>query len=84
MRVALKCAGNETKLGEFPVGPNMGPVQSGQVDLTPGDKELTVAFINDAYEKDKGDRNLYVKAIRLVPVDDQPDKLPPKEFDQSP
>jgi uncharacterized protein (DUF1800 family) len=55
----------------------MGTIQAGQVVLTPGDKALTIAFTNDAYEKGKGDRNLYVKSVRLIPVEDAPDKTPP-------
>jgi Protein of unknown function (DUF1800)/Ca-dependent carbohydrate-binding module xylan-binding len=77
MAVNLKSDGKETKLGDLPVGPKMGPVQAGQVVLGPGEKELTIAYTNDAYEKDKGDRNLYVKSVRFVPIDDIPDKTPP-------
>jgi uncharacterized protein (DUF1800 family) len=50
----------------------------GQFTLAPGEKELTIAFTNDKYEKDKGDRNLYVKSVRIIPVDDPSDKIPPR------
>ncbi len=71
MRVTLKAGGQETKIAEAPVpgGPKIAPVDAGIVDLAPGAKKLTIAFLNDAYEKDKGDRNLYVRAVHLAPVD---------------
>jgi hypothetical protein len=78
MKVALKNGGIETKLGEIPVAPKMGTVQAGSVDLAPGEKELTIAFTNDLYDQGKGDRNLFVRAVRLVPVDETPDRTPPR------
>jgi uncharacterized protein (DUF1800 family) len=77
MEVGFKANGTETKLGDFPVGPNLGPVQAGQIVLGAGEKDLTIAFTNDKCDPGKGDRNLYVKAVRLVPVEDAPDKTPP-------
>jgi hypothetical protein len=79
MSVKLKSNAKETKLGEIPVASNKwGFVQAGRVDLASGPKDLAVGFTNDAYEKDKGDRNLYVKSIHLVPVEDTPDKVAPR------
>jgi hypothetical protein len=78
MSVKFKSNGKETKLGELPVGSKMGMVQAGRVDLIAGAKELAIGFINDAYEKDKGDRNLYVKSVHLVPIEEAPDKAPPR------
>ena len=78
MSVGLKNGGKETKLGDLPVGPKMGPVQVGQVALVSGEKNLTIAYTNDKYEKDQGDRNLYVRSVRLVPVYDTPDTSPPR------
>ena len=77
VRVGLKSGGPANTIGEVPVGPKMGPVPIGKVEIKPGAKQLTVAFTNDAYEKDKGDRNLYVRAVRLVPVETAPDTQPP-------
>ncbi len=78
MRVALKSNGQEIKSIDLPVGPQMGPVVAGQGMLAPGPKELTIAFTNDKYDAGKGDRNLYVKAVHLVPADATPDTRPPR------
>ena len=78
MKVCLVTGGNKTKISEMPVGPNLGPVQAGQVTFAPGEKALTIAYTNDFYIKDKGDRNLYVKSVRLVPVNETPDTIPPR------
>ncbi len=77
MNVGLKSGGKETKIAEMPVGPKMGSVKIGTVDLAPGPKQLTIAFTNDAYEKDKGDRNLFVRAVHLTPADTAPDTVKP-------
>ncbi len=78
MKVGLVVGGQESKIAEKPVGPNMGAVQIGEINLAPGEKSLTVAFTNDKYDKDKGDRNLYVKAVRLFPNGDSADKSAPR------
>jgi hypothetical protein len=76
--VGFKDDGKETKLGDFPVGPKMGPVQAGQIVAGPGAKALTVAFNNDRCDAGKGDRNLFVRSIRLVPIEDAPDTTAPR------
>lgn len=50
---------------------------AGEIDLLPGAKRITVQFINDKYDAGKGDRNLYVDAIRLAPVNTEPDRVAP-------
>jgi uncharacterized protein (DUF1800 family) len=78
MSVGLKSEGKDTKLGEVPVGPKLGSVSVGQVALVSGSKELAVGFTNDLCQPGKGDRNLFVKAVHLVPVDAASDAIPPR------
>lgn len=78
MSVTMKSDGKETKLGEVPVGSKMAPVPIGQAALHAGAKELTLGFTNDLFEQGKGDRNLYVKTIRLVPINQVADTQPPQ------
>ncbi len=75
--LALKVGGQETKLGEAPVGPNMGLVDVAKATLIPGPKELIVRYANDLAESGKGDRNLFVKAVSLEPTDQVKDTIPP-------
>jgi uncharacterized protein (DUF1800 family) len=73
----LRANGQETKLGEVPVGDKIASLPVAQITFTAGPKTLVVRFANDAYEKDKGDRNLYVHAVQLDPVSDKSDATPP-------
>ena len=77
LQVGLVTGGQETKLADVAVQAKPSSYPAGTVNLTTGPKALTIAFTNDAYVKGQGDRNLYVKSVRLVPADDQPDKTPP-------
>lgn len=43
-----------------------------------GKKSITVAFKNDLYEKDVGDRNLWVRSLILQQVSTEPDTQPPQ------
>jgi uncharacterized protein (DUF1800 family) len=66
--VLLKAGDKETKLADVPGGPKIADQPVGQINFVVGPKALTVRFANDAYAKDKGDRNLWVRSIRLEPV----------------
>jgi uncharacterized protein (DUF1800 family) len=69
--------GHETKLGEVPVGPNMGEVFVAKTTFQPGVKQVTVRYANDAWAAGKGDRNLFVKWLRFEPVNDVKDIVAP-------
>ena len=75
--VLLKVNGQETKLADIPAGAKLATMPVAQTTLAAGPKSLVVRFANDAWEKDKGDRNLYVRSVQLIPVQDQPVKIPP-------
>lgn len=49
----------------------------GRVKLSTGPKSLRVAFVNDKYEKDVGDRNLHLHAVVLRTVSTRPDASAP-------
>ncbi|MGQ0627293.1 MAG: DUF1800 family protein [Phycisphaerales bacterium] len=49
----------------------------GTVDLTAGEKSLTITFENDAHQPGKGDRNLFVQALVLRPRPAPGDATPP-------
>ena len=79
LSVAYTSGGKETKLGEFPVAStSIERVSGGTVDLVAGQKEITVGFTNDLCDPGKGDRNLYIQSVQLVPIDATPDKTPPR------
>jgi hypothetical protein len=75
--VLLRTNGQETKLGEVPAGATLAVIPVAQITFNPGPKTLVVRFANDAYAKDKGDRNLYVHSVQLTPVPVQSDSVPP-------
>lgn len=49
----------------------------GEIDLAPGPKRLVVAFENDRFEPDVGDRNLLFQAVILARKPEAPDRTPP-------
>ncbi len=51
--------------------------QAGTVELAAGPKQLVVSFENDKYEKDKGDRNLWLQAVLLAQEPVVADRTPP-------
>jgi uncharacterized protein (DUF1800 family) len=73
----LKANGQETKLGEVPVGASLAVLPVAQTTFAAGPKTLIVRYANDAYEKDKGDRNLYVHSVQMDPVQAEPNKTLP-------
>ena len=76
--VDLKSDGKDNKLGEFPVASSkLESVPGGTLDLTAGAKDLVVGFTNDKADAGKGDRNLYIQSVQLIPTDDMPDKAAP-------
>ena len=75
--VLLRINGQETKLGEVPAGATLAVLPVAPFVFHPGPKSLIVRFANDAYEKGKGDRNLYVHSVQLDPVPIGTDKIPP-------
>jgi hypothetical protein len=79
MSVKLKADGKETKLGEFSVAnPKITSVPGGSIVLAPGPKELAVGFTNDLCDLGKGDRNLYIQSVQLVPIYDASSIVPPR------
>ena len=74
--LVLKVHGQETKLGEVPVKTNLSYLVVGQTTFPAGPKELIVRYANDAAEPGKGDRNLFVHAVTLEPLDSHPEKIP--------
>jgi uncharacterized protein (DUF1800 family) len=78
LSVKVTSNGKETKLGEFPVASTqIASVQGGMIQFNPGVKRLTVGFTNDLADA-KGDRNLFIQSVQLVPIDDKPDTTPPQ------
>ncbi len=77
-RLVLHHDGQEQPLGEIEV--NSGGYRNfyldGRVDLPAGPKRLSVRFINDLYDGNDRDRNLYVRTIRLDPVRSGEDQEP--------
>lgn len=50
---------------------------AGAYDFKPGSKFIRVAFINDLYEHEKGDRNFFLRSLVLSEVSETPDKTAP-------
>lgn len=55
-----------------------GRFEAGTLDLPPGPKTLSLSFINDRYEPGKGDRNVHIAAVELLPADAADDTQPPE------
>ncbi len=72
----LKVQGEEREvLGEVAVDRWDKTVKLGEWDFSSGPKQVAIAFQNDAHDPDKGDRNLYMTALRFRKVEgDPPDK----------
>ncbi|MHC5071235.1 MAG: DUF1800 family protein, partial [Planctomycetota bacterium] len=68
---------NDKELKVLPAGSSWSSQGVGRIQLKQGPKHLGVAFINDAYEKGKGDRNLSFGAFELRAVDPRPDQTGP-------
>ena len=66
--VLLNVGGKQTKLADINAGPRIAESPVGQATFAVGPKTITVRYANDAYEKNKGDRNLWIRGIRLDPV----------------
>ena len=75
--VFLESNGRETKLADVPAGAKLGVLTVAKTQFARGPKSLIVRFANDAWEKDKGDRNLYVHSVQLDPIPAQPVKIAP-------
>jgi uncharacterized protein (DUF1800 family) len=60
--------GQENKLSDVPADNKMSEKPVVSFTFAPGPKQLIIRFANDAYDKDKGDRNLFVRSVRLEPV----------------
>jgi hypothetical protein len=60
--------GPEAKLAEVPADNKMGEKPVAPVTFAPGPKTLIVRYANDAFKQGEGDRNLFVRSIRLEPV----------------
>ncbi|MBI2923434.1 MAG: DUF1800 family protein [Planctomycetes bacterium] len=76
--VSLVADGKTTKIGEIGIGGWWGPHQVPGIAVLPaGAKKLVVAFTNDKFEKDKGDRNLALQAVILLGVPPTGDTLNP-------
>jgi len=71
--VELRHGQHAEAVGEAQAYRGYGRRRAGRVTLREGDKSLRVAFINDYYEKDKGDRNLFLRSVvlREVAAEDQ-------------
>ena len=50
----------------------------GVLDLPAGPKRLEVAYTNDHYEEDKGDRNLWLRSVMLHGAPEGADREPPR------
>ncbi len=64
--VTLLRGDHATKVGEAKAYRGYGERHAGSVTLPEGDKALRVAFVNDKYEKNKGDRNLFLRSVVLI------------------
>lgn len=75
--VSVRVDGEETPVGAIDAPTWWDTRRAGMVELTPGPKQLVVAFANDKYEKDKGDRNLWFQAVTLSERRAREDDTPP-------
>ncbi len=75
--VSLKTGETVKPLSEVPVPGWWNIRKAGVVDLPKGPKQLVIAFNNDLYEKDKGDRNLWLGAVTLREAAPAVDRSPP-------
>ena len=77
--ILLQANGQETKLGEVPapVGAKLAVLPVAKTTFVAGPKTLIVRYANDAYEKGKGDRNLYVHSLEIDPIQAPLNKIPP-------
>ncbi|MCZ6835752.1 MAG: DUF1800 family protein [Planctomycetota bacterium] len=66
-----------TPIGEQQIGAWWQDKIIAEFVFPPGPKQLVVAFTNDHYIKDKGDRNLLVQAVILARNPDAENRMPP-------
>lgn len=77
-QVALKKGEHLQPLGTIEALSWWGPYKIGQVQLEPGPKQLVISYLNDYYEENVGDRNLWLKAIQLFEVLPKEDRHAPR------
>lgn len=65
-KLELVSGGKDVGIGEVNAGKEFAYVKTGSAEMRKGTNRLRVSFINDAYEKDKGDRNLRLRHVRVV------------------
>jgi uncharacterized protein (DUF1800 family) len=64
--VSLRTADDATPIGTIEAPDWWNTRRAGEIELPPGPKELVIAFENDHFAADRGDRNLFVEAVLLV------------------
>lgn len=77
-QIKLVTSTGPTNLPPVKVGKRMGGHSLGRISLPPGPKHLELSFINDHYEPEVGDRNLFVESIRFTEVETPEDRELPR------
>ncbi len=77
LAASLLSDSGSTPIGQTPVQSWWAPRSLGRVHLAGDASRLSIAFINDHYEHDKGDRNVAFQALVLREIISTPDSAPP-------
>lgn len=80
VHASLSQAKQTQEIGNGAVQNWWSPVKVGTIQLEAGAKDLIVAFKTDLCIPNVGDRNLWIKAVRLVEVLPQADRIAPRVF----
>ncbi|MEK7487244.1 MAG: hypothetical protein AABZ60_23175, partial [Planctomycetota bacterium] len=76
-QVTLKSSEKEVSLKPFAMVNGFAPRKLERVQFLSGKKSVGIAFNNDLYEKEVGDRNLWIRSLILQEVSTVPDSQPP-------
>lgn len=74
----VRVQNNEKEISKMAMTGGFAPRKMGTYTFEAGSKQLAVAFLNDQYEKDKGDRNLWIRSVILQEIRTETDQTPPQ------